>query len=138
MQEVGGEKRLQLWVDVAGGLSRGNCYGTGALSFNIRPGVSHLTQECCPPENEVIEMFRQEAAAARAEAAAANQRAAEADQRSQQLENQFSTAMEEFRKRMEALENQSGDGSCSTIRSRHTQHPHYDPALDDQSEDDLT
>ena len=65
MQEVGGEKRLQLWVDVAGGLSRGNCYGTGALSFNIRPGVSHLTQECCPPENEVIEMFRQEAAAAR-------------------------------------------------------------------------
>jgi hypothetical protein len=61
------------------GLSRGNCYRTGALSFNIRPGVSHLNQECRPPKNEVIEMFRQEAAAARAEAAAANQRATEAD-----------------------------------------------------------
>jgi len=27
---------------------------------------------------------------------------------------------------MEALENQSGGGSGNTIRSRHTQHPHYD------------
>jgi hypothetical protein len=55
-------------------------------------------------------------------------------QRSQHLENQFSTAMEEFRKRMEALDNQSGGGSCSTTRPHHTpRHPHYDPALDDQS-----
>lgn len=40
--------------------------------------------------------------------------------------------MEEFTKRMDALENQSGGGSYSTIQSRHTQHPHYDYALDDQ------
>jgi len=45
-------------MHVAGGLSRGNCYGTGALYVNIRPGVSHLTQESGPPENEVIEMSR--------------------------------------------------------------------------------
>jgi hypothetical protein len=47
--------------------------------------------------------------------------------------------MEEFRQRMAALENQLGDGSCSLIQPRHTpEHPHYDVALDDQSEDDLT
>jgi len=47
--------------------------------------------------------------------------------------------MAEFRQRMAALENQSGDGSCSMIQPRNThQHPHYDVALDDQSKDDLT
>jgi len=35
---------------------------------------------------------------------------------------------------MEALDNQSVGGSCSTTRPHNTpQHPHYDPALDDQS-----
>lgn len=146
IQEVDGETRIQLWADVAGGISRGQCYGTGALSGNIRPGVLNLTQESLPPENEAIEMFRQEAAAARADAAAANQRAeeanqraVEADQRTKELENKFYTEMAEFRQRMAALENQSGDGSCSMIQPRNTpQHPHYDVALDDQSEDDLT
>ena len=93
------------------------------MSGNIRPGVLHLTQESCPPENEVIGMFRQEAAAMRADVVAANQRAVEADQRTKQLA---------------ALENQSGDASCSVIQHCNTpQHPHYDVALDDQSEDDL-
>jgi len=145
IQEVDGETRIRLWADVAGGISRGQCYGTGALSGNIRPGVLNLTQESLPPENEAIEMFRQEAAAARADAAAANQRAeeanqraVEADQRTKELENKFYTEMAEFRQRMTALENQPGDGSCSMIQPRTTQHPHYDVALDDQSEDDLT
>jgi len=112
MQKVDGETRIRLWADVAGGISRGRCYGTGALSANIRPGVPHLTQESCPPENEMIEMFRQEAATARANAAAANQRAeeanqivVEADQHTKELENKFYTEMAEFRQRMAALEN---------------------------------
>ena len=105
MQKVDGETRIRLWADVAGGISRGRCYGTGALSANIRPGVPHLTQESCPPENEMIEMFRQEAATVRANAAAANQRVVEADQRTKELENKFYTEMAEFRQRMAALEN---------------------------------
>ncbi|WJX17252.1 hypothetical protein P8452_07186 [Trifolium repens] len=86
-QEVDGETRLSLWVDVAGGMSGGQHYNT-AMSVNLRPSVCHLTQESSPPENEGIEMLRREvaaalaeAAAARAEAAAANERAAEANQR---------------------------------------------------------
>ncbi|KAK2390615.1 hypothetical protein QL285_064138 [Trifolium repens] len=141
-QEVDGETRLSLWVDVAGGISRGQCYGTGVMSVNIRPGVRHLTQESHPPENEVIEMLRREAAAARAEAAAANERADEAnqradvaDQRTKKLENN----MADFAQRMAALENQSAGGSCSTTRPRPIpQHPHYDDDLDEQSEDDIT
>ncbi|WJX44446.1 hypothetical protein P8452_31420 [Trifolium repens] len=155
-QEVDGETRLSLWVDVAGGISRGQCYGTGVMSVNIRPGVRHLTQESHSPENEVIEMLRREAAAARAEAAAAraeaaaaraeaaaaneradeaNQRADAADQRTKKLENN----MTDFAQRMTALENQSAGGSCSTSRPRPIpQHPHYDDDLDEQSEDDLT
>ncbi|KAK2428969.1 hypothetical protein QL285_027447 [Trifolium repens] len=134
-QEVDGETRLSLWVDVAGGISRGQCYGTGVMSVNIRPGVRHLTQESHPPENELIEMLRREAAAARAEATAANERADAADQRTKNLENN----MADFAKRMAALENQSAGGSCSTSRPRPIpQHPHYDDDLDEQSEDDLT
>ena len=134
-QEVDGETRLSLWVDVAGGISRGQCYGTGVMSVNIRPGVRHLTQESHPPENELIEMLRREAAAARAEAAAANERADAADQRTKNLENN----MADFAQRMAALENQSVGGSCSTSRPRPIpQHPHYDDDLDEQSEDDLT
>jgi hypothetical protein len=134
-QEVDGETRLSLWVDVAGGISRGQCYGTGVMSVNIRPGVRHLTQESHPPENELIEMLRREAAAARAEAAAANERADAADQRTKNLENN----MADFAQRMAALENQSAGGSCSTSRPRPIpQHPHYDDDLDEQSEDDLT
>ena len=79
IQEVDGKTRIRLWADVVGGISRGRCYGTEALSGNIRAGVHHLTQEYCPPENEVIEMFRQEAATTRADVAAANQRAEEAN-----------------------------------------------------------
>jgi hypothetical protein len=141
-QEVDGETRLSLWVDVAGGMSGGQHYNT-AMSVNLRPSVCHLTQEFSPPENEGIEMLRREvaaafaeAAAARAEAATANERAAEANQRadvSDQRINFLENNMADFAQRMTALENQSSSGSYNTSRAHLTpQHPHYADALDDQ------
>ncbi|KAK2453999.1 putative disease resistance protein [Trifolium repens] len=147
-QEVDGETRLSLWVDVAGGMSGGQHYNT-AMSVNLRPSVCHPTQESSPPENEGIEMLRREvaaalaeaaaaraeAAAARAEAAAANERAAVSDQRIKFLENN----MADFAQQMAALENQLSGGSCNTSRPRPTpQHSHYDDDLNDQPKDDLT
>jgi hypothetical protein len=161
-QEVDGETRLSLWVDVAGGMSGGQHYNT-AMSVNLRPSVCHPTQESSPPENEGIEMLRREvaaafaeAAAARAEAAVANERAAAANERAAAANERAAEAnqradvsdqrikflennMADFAQQMAALENQLSGGSCNTSRPRPTpQHSHYDDDLNDQPKDDLT
>jgi predicted nucleic acid-binding Zn-ribbon protein len=85
-------------------------------------------------ENQKIEAARAEAAraradaeAAKADAAAARAEAVAANANYKSLE----TKLEEFQRRMMALES----GSCSG-HSRQSSHPHYDNELDDQSVDE--
>ncbi|KAK2445751.1 hypothetical protein QL285_016645 [Trifolium repens] len=137
-QEVDGSTRIEIWKDVSGGKSRGRCYGVGHLAPNLRHGVTHLTDEADAHhiriENQKIEAARAEAAraradaeAAKADAAAARAEAAAANANYKSLE----TKLEEFQRRMMALES----GSCSG-HSRQSSHPHYDNELDDQSVDE--
>ncbi|KAK2458192.1 hypothetical protein QL285_005381 [Trifolium repens] len=137
-QEVDGSARIEIWKDVSGGKSRGRCYGVGHLAPNLRHGVTHLTDEAdahhIRVENQKIEAARAEAAraraaaeAAKADAAAARAEAAAANANYKSLE----TKLEEFQRRMMALES----GSCSG-HSRQSSHPHYDNELDDQSVDE--
>jgi hypothetical protein len=137
-QEVDGSEKIQIWKEVAGGKSRGRCYGVGHLAPNLKHGVTHLTDEAdahhIRVENQKIEAARDEAAracadaeAAKADAAAARADAAAANANYKSLETKF----EEFQTRMMALES----GSCSG-HSRQSSHPHYDNELDDQSVDE--
>ena len=145
-QDVDGASKLQLWKEVAGGKTRGRCYGTADLSSNIRLGVSSLTRESRAPvgladdpqHSDDTEALRHEAITARQEAVQANQRAAqanksaeEANQRSARLEHTLQTVLE----RMAVLERQSGVGSTSASQAQQV-HPHYDDDLDDQPLDD--
>ncbi|KAK2397228.1 hypothetical protein QL285_058826 [Trifolium repens] len=109
-QEVDGPERIEIWKDVSGD------------AHHIRV------------ENQKIEAARAEAAraradaeAAKADAAAARAEAVAANANYKSLE----TKLEEFQRRMMALES----GSCSG-HSRQSSHPHYDNELDDQSVDE--
>ncbi|WJX73437.1 hypothetical protein P8452_57219 [Trifolium repens] len=137
-QEVDGPERIEIWKDISGGKSRGRCYGVGHLAPNLRHGVTHLTDEAdahhIRVENQKIEAARAEAARARAdaEAAKANVAAARAEAVAANANyKSLETKLEEFQRRMMALES----GSCSG-HSRQSSHPHYDNELDDQSVDE--
>ena len=138
-QDVDGASKLQLWKEVAGGKTRGRCYGTADLSSNIRLGVSSLTRESRAPvgladdpqHSDDTEALRHEVVQANQRAAQANKSAEEANQRSARLEHTLQTVLE----RMAVLERQSGVGSTSASQAQQV-HPHYDDDLDDQPLDD--
>ena len=124
-QEVDGATKLDLWREVAGGKSRGRCYGTADLSSNIRLGVSSLTQESRAPSDFGTPDY-----------------AAENDVLRRQLvdlSTKYSTlegVVQEMAARMRALEqNQSAAASTSASQAVH-RHPDYDEALDEDSLDE--
>ncbi|XP_004505606.1 uncharacterized protein [Cicer arietinum] len=140
MQEVDGATKLELWKEVAGGKTRGRCYGTADLSLNLQHGVATLTQEIREPypnscrcdqavHLEAIDAARKEAAAARQEAATARQEAAKAKQHYRLLDEQLRTVM----KRMIALERQSA-GANTSLSQAHWGLPYY---YDDHSPDEI-
>ncbi|KAL5054877.1 hypothetical protein RYX36_035559 [Vicia faba] len=137
-QKVDGATKLELWKEVAGGKSRGRCYGTADFSINLRHGATSLTQESREPYSgrcdhamhlEAIDAARKEAAAARQEASTARQEAAEAKQHFMLLEEKFFKVMNH----MKTLERKSAGASISVVRA-HRRHPHND---DDHSLDEV-
>ncbi|XP_050896801.1 uncharacterized protein LOC127103594 isoform X3 [Lathyrus oleraceus] len=137
-QKVDGATKLELWKEVAGGKSRGRCYGTADFAINLRHGATSLTQESREPYSgrcdhamhlEAIDAARKEAAAARQEASTARQEAAEAKQHFLLLEEQLLKVMN----RMKTLERKSAGASISVIRA-HRRCPYND---DDDSLDEV-
>lgn len=125
-QEVDETTKLELWKEIAGGQTRGRCYGTADFSLNIRRGISSLTQESPTPPS-CNSRFEGNERAARAE-----ERAARAEACYDNLEDQVRTMMQH----MAALERQSGSASCGASQSR--RHHDYDDDLDDHSMDEAS
>ncbi|XP_058741387.1 uncharacterized protein LOC131613759 isoform X1 [Vicia villosa] len=68
--DVHGSTRIQMWKEVVGGKTRGQCYEAAQLARNVRYGVSFLTQVSITnpnreADNQAIEAARAETAAAR-------------------------------------------------------------------------
>ncbi|XP_058750947.1 uncharacterized protein LOC131623957 isoform X2 [Vicia villosa] len=137
-QKVDGATKLELWKEVAGGKSRGRCYGTADFAINLRHGATSLTQDSREPNSgwcnhamhlEAIDAARKEAAAARKEASTARQEAAELKQHFLLLEEKLLKVMNH----MKTLERKSAGASISVIRA-HRRHLHND---DDHSLDEV-
>lgn len=148
MQEVDGGTKLQLWLESAGGRTRGRVYGTADLSVNLRRGCTSFTQQS---QNDNGSMFGLSLEAERAARVKAEQKAARAEQKADNALAQSQVAIEQNKVAMEqnkklendlanlykivmeqraAMEHLSANGSCSAT---HHSHPHYDDDLDDQS-----
>ena len=82
---VDGATKLSLWKEVAGGKTRGHCYGTGLLSSQIQPGVSSLTQESHGPSDTCHNQYEQRVEVARQEAAEAKAAALRAEEALQEV-----------------------------------------------------
>ena len=117
--EVEGSTRIQIWKEVAGGKTRGRCYGTGQLARNIRYGVNFLTQVSIT--NPHREADNQAIEAARAEAGAAREEAAWANARTDELSKKF----DELSKKLDMLHSlQAGPSSAPT-----SGHPDYNDSV---------
>ena len=135
-QPINPTTKLQCWKDVAGGKSRGQCYGTADLASNIRHGVSSLTQPSIfAPSSDYFslnEQLHQQVMQANEKADQATQRADQATQIAAQA-NQKCAMLEDKIKFMEQklimmMERQQVDTSTCTSQV----HPHYARKLDDQ------
>ncbi|XP_058735947.1 uncharacterized protein LOC131608020 [Vicia villosa] len=124
--DVDGSTRIQMWKEVAGGKTRGRCYGSAQLARNVRYGVSFLTQVSITNPNR--EADNQAIEAARAEAAAACEEAARANARTDELAKQF----EDLRKMFDMFQSrQAGRPSTSS------EHSHYDYSEEEEDEEDV-
>ncbi|XP_058751639.1 uncharacterized protein LOC131645254 [Vicia villosa] len=125
--DVDGSTRIQMWKDVAGGKTRGRCYGVAQLAHNVRYGVSFLTQVSITNPNR--EADNQAIEAARAEAAAAREEAARANARTDELAKQF----EDLRKMFDMFQSRQ-TGSSSAPSSVHV---HYNYSEDEEEDEDV-
>ena len=131
-QEVDGATKLDLWKEVAGGKSRGRCYGTADLASNIRHGVSSLTQESRAPSDLGTRDVTAENDMLRRQVLDLSTKVNEANEKYSNLEG----LVQEMAARMRALEqNQSVGASTSASQAVH-RHPDYDEAHDEDSLDE--
>ncbi|XP_058731848.1 uncharacterized protein LOC131603526 isoform X2 [Vicia villosa] len=124
--DVDGSTRIQMWKDVAGGKTRGRCYGVAQLAHNVRHGVSFLTQVSISNPNR--EADNQAIEAARAEAAAAREEAARANARTDELAKQF----EDLRKMFDMFQSRQAGSS----RAPSSEHAHYNYSEDEDEDED--
>jgi hypothetical protein len=146
VQKVDGGTKLKLWVDSAGGRTRGRVYGTADLAVNVRRGCTSFIKQSQNSHGSIYVSLEAEKAArevqeakARAEEAIAEAQEAKAQakasaEHSKKLENELLELRTLFMKHFDSTEHGSTKGSC-TANLPPNSHPDYDDDLDDQSLD---